>query len=61
MKMHTYVLGEVMIDIHYIQSVAADSGRQGTQMPPSQKCWEAKRSFCPPDFSSPYRLALATE
>ena len=42
-------------------SVAADCGRQGTQMPPSQKCWEAKRSFCPPDFSSPYRLALATE
>ena len=40
--------------------VAADCGRQGTQMPPSQKCWEAKRSFCPPDFSIPYRLSLAT-
>ena len=35
-----------------VTSVAADCGRQGTQMPPSQKCWEAKRSFCPPDFSS---------
>ena len=45
----------------FIPTVAADCGRQGTQMPPSQKCWGAKRSFCPPDFSSPYRLALATE
>ena len=45
----------------YMWAVAADCGRQGTQMPPSQKCWGAKRSFCPPDFSSPYRLALATE
>ena len=40
--------------------VAADCGRKGTQMSPSQKCWEAKRSFCPPDFSIPYRLGLAT-
>ena len=49
------------LHIWWQRSVAANCRRQGTQMPPSQKCWEAKRSFCPPDFSSPYRLALATE